>query len=152
MLLITATLVIAFRSLGFGLVSMVPNILPALLAFGIWGYTVAQVGLSLSIVFGMTLGIVVDDTIHFLSKYLRARREKNLSAEDAVQYVFDSVGTAMWVTTVVLISGFAVLAASDFKMNSGMGTLSAVTIALALAADFLLLPALILKMKEKLHV
>lgn len=152
MLMITLTLMIAFRSFGYGLVSMIPNVLPALVAFGIWGYTVGQVGLSLSIVFGMTLGIVVDDTIHFLSKYLRARREQGMDAETAVRYVFDSVGTALWVTSVVLVAGFAVLAISDFKMNSGMGTLSALTIALALAADFLLLPALLLKMKEKLRV
>lgn len=152
MVAITLTLMIAFRSFGFGLVSMLPNILPVLLAFGIWGYSVGQVGLSLSIVFGMTLGIVVDDTIHFMSKYLRARREQGLDAEAAVRYVFDTVGTALWVTSVVLIAGFAVLAASDFKMNSGMGTLSALTIGLALLADFLLLPALVLKLKEKLRV
>ncbi len=152
MVAITITLMLAFRSFGYGLVSMIPNVLPVLLAFGVWGYSVGQVGLSLSIVFGMTLGIVVDDTIHFMSKYLRARREQGLSPEAAIRYVFDSVGTALWVTSVVLIAGFAVLAASDFKMNSGMGTLSALTIALALAADFLLLPALVLKLKEKLHV
>jgi hypothetical protein len=147
--LISLTLVITLRSLKFGLVSMIPNVLPAILAFGIWGLTVGQVGLSLSVVFSMTLGIVVDDTIHFLSKYLRARREQGMGAEEAVRYVFESVGTALWVTTVILVAGFAVLAMSDFKMNSGMGTLSAVTIALALAADFLLLPPLVLLLKEK---
>lgn len=93
----------------------------------------------------MTLGIVVDDTVHFLSKYLRARREKGFSSPDAVRYAFASVGKALWVTSVVLIAGFIVLACSSFKLNSGMGTLSAIVIALALLADFLLLPPLLMK-------
>ena len=96
----------------------------------------------------MTLGIVVDDTIHFLSKYLRARREKNLSAVDALRYAYSTVGTALWVTTIVLMAGFSVLALSAFRMNAGMGLLTAITIGLALALDFLFLGPLILMTKE----
>jgi len=96
----------------------------------------------------MTLGIVVDDTIHFLSKYLRARREKNLSAVDAIRYAYSTVGTALWVTTIVLMAGFSVLALSSFKMNAGMGLLTAITIGLALMLDFLFLAPFILMTKE----
>jgi predicted RND superfamily exporter protein len=115
------------------------------MAFGLWGMLVGEVGLALSVVTGMTLGIVVDDTVHFLSKYLRARREQGLGSQDAVRYAFSTVGKAMWVTSVVLIAGFLMLTLSPFRMNVDMGLLTAVTIAFALAADFLFLPPLLMK-------
>ncbi|MGD2076367.1 MAG: MMPL family transporter, partial [Gammaproteobacteria bacterium] len=106
---------------------------------------VGEVGLALSVVAGMTLGIVVDDTVHFLSKYLRARREQQLSAPDAVRYAFSTVGLALWVTTLVLIAGFLVLTQSPFRLNADMGLLTAITIGFALLADFLFLPPLLMR-------
>jgi predicted RND superfamily exporter protein len=119
------------------------------MAFGLWGLLVGQVGLALSVVTGITLGIVVDDTVHFLSKYLRARREQGKPVAEAVRHAFATVGTALWVTSLVLVLGFLVLALSNFELNAGMGLLTALTIALALAADFLLLPALLLRFGGK---
>jgi len=148
LVLISFILVAAFRSVRIGLISLLPNLLPAVAAFGVWGLLVGEVGVSLSIVMSMTLGIVVDDTIHFLSKYLRARREKNLSSVDAIRYAYSTVGTALWVTTIVLMAGFSVLALSSFKMNAGMGLLTAITIGLALMLDFLFLAPFILMTKE----
>jgi uncharacterized protein len=87
--------------------------------------------------------------VHFLSKYLRARREEGLSSADAVRYAFHTVGTALWTTSVVLIAGFLVLTGSPFELNSGMGLLTAITIALALVADFLLLPTLLMTLDRK---
>lgn len=149
LLLISFTLVFALRSLRIGLISIIPNLIPAGMAFGLWGLLVGQVGLALSVVTGMTLGIVVDDTVHFLSKYLRARREKSLSPADAVRYAFHTVGTALWTTSMVLIAGFLVLTGSPFELNSGMGLLTAITIGLALLADFLLLPTLLMTLDKK---
>jgi len=145
LVLISFVLVFALRSLRIGVISLIPNLIPAAMAFGIWGIFVGQVGLSLSVVIGMTLGIVVDDTVHFLSKYLRARRERGLSSADAVRYAFSTVGMALWVTSVALMAGFLMLVLSSFELNSGMGLLTALTIGLALLADFLLLPPLLLK-------
>ena len=149
LVLISFILILALRSIKIGLVSLVPNLVPAAMAFGVWGLLVGEVGLSLSIVTGMTLGIVVDDTVHFLSKYLRARRERGLTPPDAVRYAFKTVGTALWVTSIVLMAGFLVLAMSSFKLNSGMGLLTSITIGLALLADFLFLPPLLMKLEEK---
>lgn len=151
LLLISLTLIVALRSIKIGLISMVPNLIPAAMAFGLWGLLVGNVGLALSVVTSMTLGIIVDDTVHFLSKYLRARREEGLSPEDAVRYAFTTVGMALVVTSVVLIAGFLVLSLSAFELNSSMGLLTAITIGFALAADFLLLPPLILMMEGKKH-
>ncbi|MEZ5540596.1 MAG: MMPL family transporter [Pseudomonadota bacterium] len=145
LVLISLVLIVALRSIKIGLVSLIPNLAPAAMGFGVWGLVSGQVGLGLSVVAGMTLGIVVDDSVHFLSKYLRARRERGLDAADAVRYAFHTVGSALLVTTLVLIAGFLVLTQSGFRVNSDMGLLTAVTIAFALAADFLLLPPLLMK-------
>ena len=142
---ISAVLIFFLGSVKYGFISLIPNLTPALAAFGIWGATVGQVGIGLSIVTGMTLGIVVDDTVHFLSKYLRARREKGLNAEDAVRYAFNSVGLALLVTSLVLVTGFMILAQSHFYLNSSMGLLTAVVIMLALIIDLTLLPALLMR-------
>lgn len=151
LIMISMILVIAFRSIKVGLISLIPNLVPAAMGFGLWGLFVGQVGLALSVVTGMTLGIVVDDTVHFISKYLRARREKGLSSSEAVIYAFSTVGRALMITSVVLIAGFLVLSLSSFELNSGMGLLTAIVIALALLADFLLLPTLLMKFEEKTH-
>ncbi|NIN35939.1 MAG: MMPL family transporter [Gammaproteobacteria bacterium] len=149
LILISILLVLAFRSVKIGLLSLIPNLVPAAMGFGLWGIFVGEIGLSLSIVTSMTLGIVIDDTVHFMSKYLRARREIHLSPPDAVRYAFTSVGLALLITSIVLVAGFLVLATSSFELNSGMGLLAAVVISLALVADFLLLPALLMKIEEK---
>jgi len=145
LVLISLILIVALGSWRYGLLSLIPNLVPAGMAFGIWALIDGEIGMALSIVTAMTLGIVVDDTIHFLSKYLRARREQGLNAEDAVRYAFSTVGVALWVTSVALVAGFLVLATSSFKLNSGMGLLTAIVIAIALIVDFLLLPPLLIK-------
>ncbi|MDH3970975.1 MAG: MMPL family transporter [Gammaproteobacteria bacterium] len=146
LVLISLILVFALRSVKIGLISLIPNMAPAAMGFGLWGLLYGQVGLGLSIVAGLTLGIVVDDTVHFLSKYLRARREQGMNSQDAVRYAFHTVGVALLVTTIVLVAGFLVLAQSSFKLNSDMGLLTSITIALALLADFLFLPPLLMKL------
>lgn len=142
--LIAAVMMLALRSVGLGALSLIPNALPILAAFGVWALTVRQVGMSAATVSATSLGIVVDDTVHFLAKYVRARREKGLDRGAAVRYAFETVGTAIVSTTVILAVGFSVLALSSFRINAQMGMLTVITIALALLMDLLLLPALLL--------
>ncbi|NRA53816.1 MAG: MMPL family transporter [Gammaproteobacteria bacterium] len=144
LILISVMLGFALKSWRYGLLSLLPNIVPAAIGFGLWGLYDGQVGLGLSVVIGMTLGIVVDDTVHFLSKYLHAKREKSATTVEAVHYAFDNVGRALWITTFVLVAGFTVLAQSSFKLNGDMGTLTATTIFIALVVDFLFLPPLLM--------
>ncbi|MES9963533.1 MAG: MMPL family transporter [Candidatus Sedimenticola sp. 20ELBAFRAG] len=148
LVLISILLGFALRSLKMGLISLLPNLTPAAIGFGLWYLIDGQVGLALSVVAGMTLGIVVDDTVHFLSKYLHARRHRNADTEMAVEYAFGSVGKALWITTLVLVCGFMVLAQSTFKVNADMGLLTALTIMIALAVDFLFLPPLLMKLDK----
>ncbi len=149
LVLISGILIVALRSLKLGLLSLIPNLAPALMAFGVWGMFVGQVGLAVSVLVALTLGIVVDDTVHFMSKYLRARREHKMNPPGAVRYSFNTVGTALWITTLALVAGFTVLSFSGFKVNSDMGMMTAITISLALILDFLFLPTLLMKVEEK---
>ena len=147
--LISGLLIFALKSLKLGVISLAPNVLPAGLAFGAWGLFVGEVNLSVAMVSGMSLGIVVDDTVHFLSKYRRAREEKDLDAPEAVRYAFNSVGKAILVTSIILVAGFIVLAQSSFALNSLMALLTAIAIGMAVLADFLLLPALLIWFDRK---
>ncbi len=147
-LAIAVIMMLALRSFRLGLLSLVPNALPILTTFGTWALLVGVVGFSVATVASISLGIIVDDTVHFLSKYLRARREKKLDAADSIRYAFTSVGTAIVVNTVILAAGFLVLLTSSFKVNADMGLLTALAIVFALILDFLFLPALLLLGKD----
>ncbi|MCP3677747.1 MAG: MMPL family transporter [Deltaproteobacteria bacterium] len=148
LVLISAILMFALKSFRIGIISLIPNLIPAFMAFGLWGILFKDVGLALAVVTAMSLGIVVDDTVHFLSKYLRARREHGMNIEESVRYSFRTVGMALWVTSIILVAGFTVLTYSGFALNSDMGLLTAIAIGFALLADFLFLPTLLMKMKE----
>jgi len=147
LVLISFMMIFALRNFKIGLISLVPNLMPAMVGFGLWGLLIGRVDAGLSIVMGMTLGIVVDDTVHFLSKYLRARREKHLSPEDAIRYAFHTVGKALIVTTIIISAGFFILSFSSFAMNSNMAKLTTIVIGIALLADFIFLPPLLLKLE-----
>ena len=148
MALISFILIWVFKSVRLGLVSLVPNFLPAAMAFGLWGYLVGRLGLAGSVVTAMAFGIIVDDTIHFLSRYVKARREDLLPPE-AVRTAFRAVGKALWTTTAVLALGFLVFASSEFETSWTLGLLVAIMIAFALLADFLLLPPLLIAIDRK---
>ncbi|MBL4566694.1 MAG: MMPL family transporter [Porticoccus sp.] len=141
---IALIMMVALRSVRLGLLSMVPNGLPLLMTFGAWALLVGEVGFSVATVASISLGIIVDDTVHFLSKYVRARNEKGLSAEDSIRYAYRNVGMAIVVNTIILVVGFLVLTTSAFKLNVDMGMMTIMSILFALLLDFLLLPALLL--------
>jgi predicted RND superfamily exporter protein len=144
LILISAVIMLALRSFSMGMISILPNLAPIAVGFGIWGLLIGQINMAAAFAFATCLGIIVDDTVHFLSKYIRARREKKMAARDAVRYAFNTVGSAMAVTTVILIAGFMVLAQSGFQMNSYLGLLTAIVIGSALFLDFFLLPPLLI--------
>ncbi|MCY3679893.1 MAG: MMPL family transporter [Gemmatimonadetes bacterium] len=148
MALISFILIWIFKSVRVGLLSLLPNFIPAIMSFGLWGYLVGHVGIASSVVIAVVFGIVVDDTIHFLSKYLKARRE-GLPAPEAVRYTFNTVGHALWTTTAVLSVGFLVFATSGFEVSWALGLLVTITIVFALVADFLLLPTLLIAIDRR---
>ncbi len=144
MILVSIALMVALRSVKYGIISLAPNVMPLLIGFGIWGYQGWDMNFGMTTIVAMSVGIVVDDTVHFLAKYLRARRELNLSPEDGIRYAFTSVGKAMWVTSFILVAGFSIMTLSPMAYSGNMGTLTSMIIVAALVGDFLLLPSILL--------
>jgi uncharacterized protein len=149
MLWIAAFLIVPLRSVKLGLLSLIPNVLPGLMAFGIWGLAVGRIGLAASIIVAITLGIIVDDTIHFTSKYLYARRQKGLSPQDAARFAIVDVGEASVIMSLVLMAGFGLLALSTFQVNAIMGLMSALTVLIGLLMEGLFLPPLLMMVEGR---
>jgi len=145
--LISLILVGALKSARLGLISLIPNVVPTAIALGVWALLVGEVGFAVSIVAGLSIGIIVDDTVHFLSKYNHAR--KSVSAPEAVLYAFRNVGTAILGTTIIVAAGFAMLGLSTFRVTAYMGLLTSLTVVSALFVDFLLLPALLIALDRR---
>ena len=146
--LISLILLLVFRSIRIGLICLVPNFVPAILAFGLWGHLAGTIGLGASVVTAIAIGIIVDDTIHFLTRYLKARRQGQSSPE-AVRDTFRHVGPALWATTAILVAGFLVFSLSGYEPSWVLGILVAMTILFALIADLLLLPALLMAIDRR---
>jgi len=142
-ILIAIILMWALRSFKLGLISLIPNILPICLGLGVWTLVNGEIGMSFAIVVVLTLGIIVDDTVHFLSKYQYAREQLGMNNSQALEQSFKTVGIALTITTLALVIGFAVLSMSGFARNADMGLMAAITVLLALIVDLLVLPALL---------
>ncbi|TMU51065.1 efflux RND transporter permease subunit [Flagellimonas algicola] len=149
LILISLVLMIALRNVKLGFLSIIPNVTPVLVGFGLWFLLKGTINTGMVIVFGMTLGIIVDDTVHFMSKFLRARRELGYNAKDAIIYAFETVGKALVTTTIVLLAGFVVLSTSTFALNSYMARITVIIIIAALVIDFILLPSLLILVSKK---
>ena len=143
-ILISACLMLALKSLRLGLISLMPNIAPPAVAMGFFSLYQVEVGFWTAFVGATAIGLIVDATVHMLSKYRHARFDLNYSSIDSVRYSFATVGTALWVCSFVLIAGFLVLTLSPFLINAMLGRVVAFTILTALILDFLLLPALLM--------
>lgn len=138
-LVIAVVVGIALRSAVYGALSILLNMLPSLVGFGLWGLIYQDIGLAASVVTAMTIGLVVDDTIYFLLMYQQARKS-GLDPEGAINHVFAVVGVAMLVITVSLTVGFGTLAFSGFEVNRSLGAMTALVILSNLFIDWLMLP------------
>lgn len=143
LVLISLGMMLVLRDWRLGIISLVLNLLPAILAFGLWGHIRGDVTLAISVVAAMTFGIVVDDTIHILAGYRRNRRN-GLNRYDAIDRTLKYVGKAVVTTSLALLAGFGVMSLSGFAINSDMAFLTMLTIALALLCDLILLPLLLM--------
>ncbi|MBX2806337.1 MAG: MMPL family transporter [Hyphomicrobiales bacterium] len=134
---------LALQNMKLGLISLLPNVLPAAAAMGVWGFFVGEVSFAATVVGALTFGIVVDDTVHLLMKY-QAARDRGLGPQLAIHETMRSVGVAVVVTSVALTLSFAVFTFSGFLVNQHLGWLTALTLVAALIADLLFLPPLLL--------
>jgi predicted RND superfamily exporter protein len=144
-IVVSVIMIVALRSWRMGLISLVPNLTPAFMAFGLWGLFGGEVNLAISVVTAMTYGIVTDDTVHTVTKYRFARKEHGLSPEEAVRETLTYTGSAVILSSVALGMGFALLGISTFNITALMGVLSALIIVIAMVAELFMLPGLLLK-------
>ncbi len=136
------------RSIRFGLISVIPNIVPFILAYGVLSIFTKIVTFSHTVAILIAIGLVVDATIHFLTKYKKANL-MNLSSYDAIQYCYKYVGYPIIVASVCLFCGFLFLLQSSFQTNFILGGMCALIIIFALIIDLLLLPSILLIFGKK---
>jgi predicted RND superfamily exporter protein len=147
-IVISILMFIVFRSFSLGVVSMIPNIFPIILNFGIMGAVGIPLNTATSLIAAVAIGIAVDDTIHFLYNYRKERRGKR-ERREAIQNTIWIKGKAMVTTSIILASGFGVLLLSSFSPTIQFGGLTALIMLSALAGDLLFLPAILrLEMKH----
>ncbi len=143
-LLITLTMLIGLRSIRYGLLSIVPNLFPVTIVFGVWGLLVGELSPYILMLFSISIGLVVDDSVHVLSKYIAARRAGK-SPEDAVQYSLNRAGSAIAITTAALAMGTIILVFSNTYYYQNVALMLTPIILVALLLDLLFLPPLLVK-------
>jgi len=135
-------MIIGLRSVRVGFWSMIPNVMPLLVLGGYVGFFWERVDSDTLALAVIALGIGVDDTVHFLMR-LKLERQRTADAHKALRNTFHFSGRAIVITTVVLVAGFMPFAISDYLPLHIMGTLLPMCLVVALAADLLLVPALV---------
>ena len=143
-ILITLTMLIGLRSVRYGLLSIMPNLFPATIVFGFWGLFVGELSPYILMLFSISIGLVVDDSVHVLSKYITAMREGN-SPQAAVRYSLDKAGSAITITTLSLAVGTFILILSNTFHFQNVALLLTPIIIVALLLDLLFLPPLLMK-------
>ena len=133
---------IFFRSWKLGLVSILPNVLPIIIPLSIFGWFDIIIDGPAIVVAAVALGVCIDDTIHFFTKYTDAINT-GASAKQAIAHTIQECGDALTLTSIVLIIGFSTMLMSSFSPNYLMGVLAVSMIALAWLADFIVTPAVL---------
>jgi len=144
-LLITLTMLVGLRSVRYGLISIAPNLLPPAVVFGVWGLFVGQLSPYILMLFSISIGLVVDDSVHVLSKYMAARKAGE-KPEEAVRYSLDKAGSAITITTAALAMGTFILVFSNTYYYQNVALMLTPIIVVALLLDMLFLPPLLVKL------
>jgi predicted RND superfamily exporter protein len=145
--LISICMIIVLRSVKLGFLSVVPNVVPIIVGYGVWYFAVGQMNVVASVAGSISLGIIVDDTIHFLTRF-RATHARTGNVEHAMEDTLTHAGPAMLATSGILALGFFVLTFSAFQMTSYLGWLSVLVVAIAPLADLFMVPALVLALYQ----
>ena len=144
-LLITLTMLVGLRSVRYGLISIAPNLLPPAVVFGVWGLFVGQLSPYILMLFSISIGLVVDDSVHVLSKYMAARKAGE-NPDEAVRYSLDKAGSAITITTAALAMCTFILVFSNTYYYQNVALMLTPIIVVALLLDLLFLPPLLVKL------
>lgn len=142
LLVICAFFIILFKSFKYGVLAIIPSILPILLTGGIIGLAGVDLDLSTMMVGAMTMGIAVDDTIHVMTRYLHAKSQ-GLNVRKSIEIAMHEAGRAVIFSSAVLVLGFSVLTFASFVTIIQVGLFGAIIMFLALLGDLLFLPAIL---------
>ncbi|MCH8546025.1 MAG: MMPL family transporter [Cryomorphaceae bacterium] len=145
---ILIVMAVLFRSWKMIVVAIFPNILPLLLTAGVMGFAGIPLKPSTILIFSIAFGISVDDTIHFLAKYRQELAYRNWNIVESVRASLRETGISMFYTSIVLFFGFAIFTASSFGGTVALGMLVSFTLIVAIGANLLLLPSLILSLER----
>lgn len=148
--LITLTLLVGLKSVRYGLVSIMPNVFPATIVFGVWGLFVGELSPYILMLFSISIGLVVDDSVHILSKYIVARRRGETPGA-AVDYSLEKAGSAITITTLSLAIGTFILVFSNTFHFQNVALLLTPIIVVAWLLDLLFLPPLLVKLDNGLE-
>ena len=149
-LLISLFMAYLFRSFRMIVISLTPNLLPLLITAGAMGFLGVPIKPSTILVFSIAFGISVDDTIHFLAKYRQELIACRWSVKKSVFAALRETGISMFYTSIVLFFGFSVFTTSNFGGTVAMGALVSGTLLLAMMANLLLLPVLLLSLERNI--
>jgi uncharacterized protein len=140
--IIFVMMILVFRSLTFGLLSLLPNCMPLILTIGYMSLVGIDLNTTTIIIFAISLGIAVDDSIHFFARF---KEELPLHDDvgEAILATYFGAGRAILLTSALLLTGLAILTLSSFLPTRQFGLLTGMTIAGAIIADLILLPALL---------
>ncbi|MFU8804521.1 MAG: efflux RND transporter permease subunit [Bradymonadaceae bacterium] len=133
---------LVFRSLKLGLISLIPNCMPLIVTIGYMGIVGVDLNATTVIIFAISLGIAVDDSIHFFARF-KEEQDRHDDVRDAILATYFGAGRAILLTSVLLLTGLAVLMMSDFTPTAQFGLLTNITIGGAVVADLVVLPALL---------
>jgi len=150
-LMVSLVLFFSLRSWRLGMLGMLANIVPIMIGYGLWAVMNGVANFSVMSVAGICLGVVVDFAVHFLIKY-RHGSGLSGSVEEGIRYAFNKVASPLWITMVVLVAGFWVLATAQFHLVSELGLLTGIIIFLALVVNLLMLPAILLTFNKTFRV
>ncbi|MEC8480680.1 MAG: MMPL family transporter [Pseudomonadota bacterium] len=143
-LLITLTMLVGLRSVRYGLLSLLPNLFPATIVFGFWGLFVGELSPYNLMLFSISIGLVVDDSVHVLSKYIAAKQQGQ-SVQESIRYSMDKAGSAITITTASLALGTFMLVFSNTEIFQNVALLITPIIVVALFLDLLFLPPLLMR-------
>ena len=145
---VSILMLVIFRDWRIGLVASLGNIIPATLTLGIWGFFVGEIGLASAAVATVTLGIVVDDTMHLAYRY-KSELIDGKTPHAAMEIAIEKVGSALGTSTIILGLGFVCLAFSGFTVNASLGLMVAMTVLIAGVFDLICLPVCMLRLSQK---
>jgi predicted RND superfamily exporter protein len=148
--LISLFMAYMFRSFRMIIISLIPNLLPLLVTAGMMGYLGVPIKPSTILVFSIAFGISVDDTIHFLAKYRQELLANHWKIRKSVFSALRETGVSMFYTSIVLFFGFSVFITSNFGGTVALGALISATLLLAMLANLLLLPCLLLSLERSI--